>query len=475
MSSVYQLKRDKCLIGPGAYKSTIKHVAVLLQTSFCGESEMGTPEYRDNREVDITPVKGVFSRRSFFGATLALLLGSRGSFSVAHADELLEGYASYLAGLIEGGEAQWWSFKIINLADNLPQVLALHRDRGSMASMRSEIRLFNGVEASLLCSAGANSSLYSCVSQNLVAVCGNKMSASWDQLYVSDGQTLISVAERMGTIIQMDWSMSGLTFKVWGEEATQEEYMDVVRSYLHDEAPLTFYGHLCDIGGPWELIDIGDMSPVNRDSILEATGVDIDAPVSPEQPPNDAVDSFAALASESFSDVSVEDWYAGWIGRVLSAGMMTGYEGSSLFGPEDTVTRGQVATVIWRAAGSPSPAYDAPFQDVSMDEFYGPAVAWCNEAGVVTGYDGLDIFGPDDLVTREQLATMLWRRAGSPSAAGCEAFPDYEMISLWAEEALSWCLSLGIITGDGATGCAMPLSSATRGQLAKILSVWLGL
>ena len=187
-----------------------------------------------------------------------------------------------------------------------------------------------------------------------------------------------------------------------------------------------------------------------------------------------------------FSDLEVGAWYLGYVNDVATQGIITGYTDSDgvtrQFGPEDTLTRGQIATMLWRLAGSPS-CSGSTFKDVASGQFYTTAVEWACQAGVVTGDTDASgnmtgYFRPEDNVTREELATMLYRYAQSAgfgsNNGSISSFPDAGNVSSWAKQAMAWCNNKGIITGDQGYSPArlLPQSNATRAQAAKMLSVF---
>ena len=133
------------------------------------------------------------------------------------------------------------------------------------------------------------------------------------------------------------------------------------------------------------------------------------------------------------------------------------------------MTRAMAVTVLYRQAGSPSvDGLKNIFKDVPDDQYYADAVIWANSKGIVSGVSA-DRFDPSGKITREQLATMLWRYAGSPSVSGrMTGFVDADQISGYAEEALKWAAGNGIISGMG-NGTLNPKGSATRAQVASML------
>ena len=183
-----------------------------------------------------------------------------------------------------------------------------------------------------------------------------------------------------------------------------------------------------------------------------------------------------------FSDVDVTEWFANaqYLGYVVGKGLMRGYDDSGAFGPYDTITRGQVAVVLHRLAGG-SHADASDFSDVDYSEYYGNAIEWARSTGVIKGYGDTNTFGPNDPVTREQLAVMLCNYA--EKVAGVDigsdgsklaAMPDADEVDDWGVPAVSWVMDQGIISGvvepDGAF--VRPLANAQRCQFAKMASVF---
>lgn len=182
------------------------------------------------------------------------------------------------------------------------------------------------------------------------------------------------------------------------------------------------------------------------------------------------------LTSESwanpFSDVSAEDWFYGAVGYVCAAGIMEGNGGA--FHPMETVTRGMIAAMLYRLEGEPEtePSQTA-FIDVAQDAYYARAVSWAQTSGVMNGY-GEGRFGPEDPVTREQLAAILFRYTGyrggeaqEAEAAELAAYTDSASVSHWARSAMTWAVGAGIINGRGENALD-PSGSAARVEAAAI-------
>ena len=181
--------------------------------------------------------------------------------------------------------------------------------------------------------------------------------------------------------------------------------------------------------------------------------------------------AMAAVEDTGFSDVAANAWYADAAQYVRDNGVMSGTS-STTFSPDLTMTRAMLATVLYRAAGSPAVSSTADFRDVAADSWYSAPAAWAAENGVVSGY-GDGQFGGEDPVTREQIATILWRYAGSPTPAGTETgFADGEDVSAYAVQAVTWAQERGMMNGmEG--GRFVPKSRATRAQAAVILEHFL--
>ena len=172
--------------------------------------------------------------------------------------------------------------------------------------------------------------------------------------------------------------------------------------------------------------------------------------------------------SRGFTDVGdVGAWYHEAVDYALRNNLMDGY-GSGLFGPSHNLTRAQLAQLLYNREGRPTVTGDSPFTDVANGAWYSDAVAWAAESGIVDGYGGGE-FGPNDSITREQLATILWRYSQSPAATNKELhFNDADKISGYALDAIRWAAENGILNGFG-DGRLDPKGLATRAQVAQLL------
>lgn len=162
------------------------------------------------------------------------------------------------------------------------------------------------------------------------------------------------------------------------------------------------------------------------------------------------------LTEGSFNDVAAGSWYADAVKNVVNKGLMAG-TGKDTFAPDNQVTRAMMWTVLARLDG----------KDVSgASTWYAKAMTWATEKGVSDGTF------PGNSITREQLATMLWRAAGSPEAKGALTnFNDAASVSSWATQAMTWAVEQGLISGMG-DGALNPQGNATRAQLAVILTAY---
>lgn len=169
----------------------------------------------------------------------------------------------------------------------------------------------------------------------------------------------------------------------------------------------------------------------------------------------------------AFTDADRSAWYHDGIHYCVEQGLMVGTS-ETAFSPNSATTRGMIVTILWRLEGSPLVSTSLNYDDVKPEDWYGEAVRWADDAGVVTGY-GNGKFGPNDPITREQMAAMLWRYAGSAKVNGIlPSFADGAQISSWAQPAMIWAVEQGLITGVG-NDRLEPSGQATRAQAATIL------
>lgn len=183
-------------------------------------------------------------------------------------------------------------------------------------------------------------------------------------------------------------------------------------------------------------------------------------------------DGGAGCPSRGFTDLgSVGTWYHEAVDYVLRNGLMGGY-GNGTFGPNNNLTRAQFAQILFNKEGRPVVNYLLQYGDVATGAWYTEAIRWATSRGIVGGY-GNGTFGPNDNITREQLAVMLWRYAGSPAATDKELhFTDADQASGFVLEALRWAAENGIMSGKGG-GILDPKGLATRAQTAQMLKNYL--
>ena len=168
-----------------------------------------------------------------------------------------------------------------------------------------------------------------------------------------------------------------------------------------------------------------------------------------------------------FTDADRNAWYHDGVHYCVEHGLMMGTS-QTTFAPDIVTTRGMIVTILWRLEGSPIVGASLNYDDVKAEDWYGEAVRWADSVGVVTGY-GNGKFGPNDTITREQMAAMLWRYAGSPRVDGSlSSFTDGAQTSIWAQPAMIWAVEEGLITGVG-NDRLEPRGQATRAQAATIL------
>ena len=186
--------------------------------------------------------------------------------------------------------------------------------------------------------------------------------------------------------------------------------------------------------------------------------------------------SFREIPPESlpFTDIADNAWYADAVRYVYKHGLMAGTSATT-FAPDVTTSRSMIATILWRMAGSPVVNYAMTYTDVAQGQWYSEAVRWATSEGVVTGY-GNGLFGTNDPITREQLATMLWRYAQSEGydvsvgeSTNILSYTDVADLADYAIAAMQWAVGAGIINGTGDGSTLSPQGQATRAQAAVML------
>ena len=138
-------------------------------------------------------------------------------------------------------------------------------------------------------------------------------------------------------------------------------------------------------------------------------------------------------SSASFTDVPEGAWYAEAANWCKAQGILLG----DTFSPDTAMTRATVAEALYRAEGTPSVSGGTSFSDIEAGSIYASAAAWTSANGVMSGYGG-GVFGANDPVTRDQMAAILWRYAGSPAAGSSQDFADKASIASYAQTAVAW-------------------------------------
>ena len=172
-----------------------------------------------------------------------------------------------------------------------------------------------------------------------------------------------------------------------------------------------------------------------------------------------------------FTDVSEKDWFYGDVMFVYENGLMLGTS-KTLFSPHGTATRGMMATILWRMEGSPAPKGKNSFTDVEAGKWYADAITWTAENGIFAGY-GKDKFGPDDPITREQLAAIFYRYADYKGydltvKGNLDKFKDADKITDYAKTAMQWAVGSGLVKGKSGN-LLDPQGTATRAEIAAML------
>ncbi len=183
------------------------------------------------------------------------------------------------------------------------------------------------------------------------------------------------------------------------------------------------------------------------------------------------VDENPGTGANPFTDVSEKDWFYGDVMFVYENGLMLGTS-KTLFSPHGTATRGMMATILWRMEGSPASKGKNSFTDVEAGKWYADAITWTAENGIFAGY-GKDKFGPDDPITREQLAAIFYRYADYKGydltvKGDLDKFKDADKITDYAKTAMQWAVGSGLMKGKSGN-LLDPQGTATRAEIAAML------
>ncbi|MBQ7971328.1 MAG: S-layer homology domain-containing protein, partial [Clostridia bacterium] len=173
-----------------------------------------------------------------------------------------------------------------------------------------------------------------------------------------------------------------------------------------------------------------------------------------------------------FTDITA-DWYKEAVLFAYNNNLMNGM-GENKFKPDDATTRAMLTTILYRYEGEPDVSAKAPFTDLEQD-WYKKPINWAHKNEIVKGMTDTT-FAPDEKVTREQIATMLYRYAeykemNISQRKALSSFPDGQKVNSWAKEAMEWAYAEGLITGNSINGKVLldPQGDATRAQIATIL------
>lgn len=286
---------------------------------------------------------------------------------------------------------------------------------------------------------------------DVVCTAGETPVKTWNITYVTDGGTIngeypTTYTKGTVTVLPTNVTKPGYTFLGWFTAYTGG--VQVKQIEATETGDKTFYAR-------WQK------------TVLPPPPVTPGTPVTPARP--------AAPVGLPFADVSGSDWFYNDVRYVYEKGIMDG-TGADRFSPNAPLTRAMIVTILYRMAGSPSVSGSSDFTDVAAGKWFAKAVAWAAANGIVNGY-GSGLFGPNDPVTREQLAAILYRYAvyGGMTAVTLEenlgGFADTAQLSAYAIQAMNWAVGQGLINGSGSN--LVPKAQATRAQVAAIIHRYL--
>ena len=286
---------------------------------------------------------------------------------------------------------------------------------------------------------------------DVVCTAGETPVETWSITYVTDGGTIggeypTTYTKGTVTVLPTNVTKPGYTFLGWFTAYTGG--VQIRQIGATETGDKTFYAR-------W------------HKTVLPPPPVTPGTPVTPARP--------AAPVGLPFADVSSSDWFYNDVRYVYEKGIMDG-TGADRFSPNAPLTRAMIVTILYRMAGSPSVSGSSDFTDVAAGKWFAKAVAWAAANGIVNGY-GSGLFGPNDPVTREQLAAILYRYAvyGGMTAVTLEenlgGFADTAQLSAYAIQAMNWAVGQGLINGSGSN--LVPKAQATRAQVAAIIHRYL--
>lgn len=190
----------------------------------------------------------------------------------------------------------------------------------------------------------------------------------------------------------------------------------------------------------------------------------------PESDVTVSVEFSYRILTNPFTDVKTGDWFYDAVSYVYTEGLMTG-TGTYTFSPNAPTSRAMLVTILWRLQGEPYVS-GSSFNDVKSSAYYYDAVRWAARYGIVEGYEG-NVFKPDDAITREQFAAILYRYAeyckySTSASTNLSAYKDNAKVSSWAGTAMKWAVAKGLFEGDN-LGNLDPQGQTTRAAAAKLL------
>ena len=287
---------------------------------------------------------------------------------------------------------------------------------------------------------------------DVVCTAGETPARTWNITYVTDGGTIgglypVTYTEGTVTVLPTNVTKPGYTFLGWFTAYIGG--VQVRQIGATETGDKVFYAHWKKNADP-----IDPIIPILPGIIGGNTGSNIKLP---------------------FGDVTVSDWFYDDVRYVYANGIMDGTS-SDRFAPNAPLTRAMIVTILYRMDGSPAMSGASDFKDVDSNKWFAKAVAWAAANGIVNGY-GSGLFGPNDPVTREQLAAILYRYTAYCKASttmngdNLASFTDLSTVSGYALESMNWAVGEKLL--KGANSKLDPKANATRAQVAAIIHRYL--
>jgi len=290
----------------------------------------------------------------------------------------------------------------------------------------------------------------------------------WYYLGITGDHANGNGSPRTGTVSFAKWRLNGFASMDFGTNGTlTTEQFKLMGSELHLNAKGTLTVELLDAKG--NLVATGKFSGDSVDGVVtwdKSIADQAGKVVSLRFAGSDAQLYTIQWCGSIFSDVSTEDWYYRGVHYAVDNGIMGGY-GEGKFGPNDTLSRAMVVQMLYNKVGQPKIDGKHGFNDVPADQWFNNAVTWGTKNGVMGGY-GDGKFGPNDNVTIEQIAVILWNYSGNPKFDA--KLGDVGSYSGWATNALTWATDMGILHGINFKNAT---DNATRAQAAQMLTNYL--